>query len=51
MLLNQLNTNGFRTRRQCNFDITAVKRLFPDIQFVCDLHIYGAEERFELVFR
>lgn len=24
----QLNQNGFRTRRGCNFDITAVKRLF-----------------------
>jgi DNA invertase Pin-like site-specific DNA recombinase len=24
----QLNANGFRTRRECNFDITAVKRLY-----------------------
>lgn len=24
----QLNQNGFRTRRGCNFDITAVKRLY-----------------------
>ena len=27
-IVSQLNDNGFRTRRQCNFDITAVKRLY-----------------------
>ena len=27
-IVGQLNQNGFRTRRNCNFDITAVKRLF-----------------------
>lgn len=27
-IVNQLNNNGFRTRRNCNFDITAVKRLY-----------------------
>ena len=27
-IVNQLNVNGFRTRRECNFDITAVKRLY-----------------------
>ena len=27
-IVNQLNKNGFKTRRQCNFDITAVKRLY-----------------------
>ena len=27
-IVNQLNANGFRTRRECNFDITAVKRLY-----------------------
>ena len=24
----QLNANGFKTRRECSFDITAVKRLY-----------------------
>ena len=27
-IVNQLNANGFRTRRECDFDITAVKRLY-----------------------
>ena len=27
-IVNQLNANGFKTRRECNFDITAVKRLY-----------------------
>jgi len=27
-IVSQLNANGFRTRRECNFDITAVKRLY-----------------------
>jgi len=27
-IVNPLNDNGFRTRRECNFDITAVKRLY-----------------------
>ena len=27
-IVNQLNKNGFKTRRQCDFDITAVKRLY-----------------------
>ena len=27
-IVNQLNNNGFKTRRNCNFDITAVKRLY-----------------------
>ncbi|NDW09326.1 recombinase family protein [Dysgonomonas sp. 520] len=27
-IVKQLNQNGFRTRRGCNFDITAVKRLY-----------------------
>jgi DNA invertase Pin-like site-specific DNA recombinase len=27
-IVNQLNQNGFKTRRNCSFDITAVKRLF-----------------------
>jgi len=27
-IVKQLNDNGFRTRRECNFDITAVKRLY-----------------------
>jgi DNA invertase Pin-like site-specific DNA recombinase len=27
-IVNQLNINGFRTRRNCNFDITAAKRLY-----------------------
>jgi len=26
-IVNQLNANGFKTRRECEFDITAVKRL------------------------
>jgi len=27
-IVNQLNANGFKTRRECAFDITAVKRLY-----------------------
>lgn len=27
-IVKQLNLNGFKTRRQCDFDITAVKRLY-----------------------
>jgi len=27
-IVNQLNSNGFKTRRNCEFDITAVKRLY-----------------------
>ena len=27
-IVNQLNANGFKTRRECEFDITAVKRLY-----------------------
>ena len=27
-IVNQLNANGFKTRRNCNFDITGVKRLY-----------------------
>ncbi len=27
-IVNQLNTNNFKTRRECNFDITAAKRLY-----------------------
>jgi hypothetical protein len=27
-IVSQLNANGFKTRRNCSFDITAVKRLY-----------------------
>ena len=27
-IVNQLNENGYKTRRECSFDITAVKRLY-----------------------
>ena len=27
-IVSQLNANGFKTRRECSFDITAVKRLY-----------------------
>ena len=27
-IVSQLNTNGFKTRRGCNFDITSIKRLY-----------------------
>ena len=33
-IVGQLNQNGFRTRRNCNFDITAVKRLFDRYSIV-----------------
>ena len=35
-IVSQLNQNGFRTRRNCQFDITAVKRLYARYNLVIE---------------
>ena len=35
-IVSQLNANGFRTRRNCSFDITAVKRLHDRYNLICN---------------